>query len=120
LGDILAAGGISALMKALRAHMDNPDVLLAGIELLAYLAQSDQLKTLIGLQGGIPVVLETTKNFPEHDLLQTRCWYRWQFSPVFSLKLRLTCFLFYQSCVEQYGVEQHAQLDLHRQRRRNR
>lgn len=43
VGEILAGGGISAAIKALRAHMANIDVLLAGIDLMAQLAANDQV-----------------------------------------------------------------------------
>jgi len=56
--EIVANGGIAALLKALKKHMDKPDTLASGIALVGNLATNDHLKTLIGLQGGIPVSSE--------------------------------------------------------------
>ena len=76
---IVSAGGISTLIKVLKEQMEDPDALCAAIALLGHLAMNDQLKTLIGLQGGIKLIFEAQRRYPNHQELQEKCWY-WFYS----------------------------------------
>ncbi|SPR00781.1 Myosin motor domain-containing protein [Plasmodiophora brassicae] len=55
--------GIVAIIRALGVHIKNPTVLIWLTRILALLSEDDQLKSLIGIHGGIPAIFNVVRAY---------------------------------------------------------
>jgi hypothetical protein len=72
---MVAFGGIGALIRVMRRHLGVPDVLAVGVRILGKLTVFNRLKILVGLYSGVPLLLEIMEKYVNIAPLLNKCAY---------------------------------------------
>jgi hypothetical protein len=63
------------LIQAMRRNIANQVFLKYGVYLLGNLAQSDEIKSQIGIEGGVQLILQVMDTYPSNEGLIENCVY---------------------------------------------